>query len=212
MVTDERSRTARPLIVVQDTAELSVLWMPHGTVRKVPDGAHIDPIYPVSRKDRIIADLARGDWHYQDHTWEVSTLVTMRPADSYAVWASWLPDGTHFGYYVNLQLPYRRTPIGFEAMDLMLDSVVQPDLSWQWKNDDEFEEIVELGLYSQDLARHIRAEAGRAIADLEARRWPFDGTLLELRPEPAPTAPVLHSGWQRPHATGFTADGPAKRG
>jgi len=70
---------------LHQTRHETVLWMPHGTVRKVPDGAHIDPIYPVSRKDRIIADLTRGDWHYQDHTWEVSTLVAMRPADSYAV-------------------------------------------------------------------------------------------------------------------------------
>ena len=55
-------------------------------------------------------------------------------------------------------------------MDLMLEIVIQPGLSWQWKADDEFEEIVERELYSEALARHIRTEADRAIADLEARR------------------------------------------
>jgi hypothetical protein len=27
-------------------------------------------------------------------------------------------------------------------MDLMLDIVVEPDMTWRWKDDDEFDEIV----------------------------------------------------------------------
>jgi protein associated with RNAse G/E len=39
------------------------------------------------------------------------------------------------GWYVNLQCPFRRTEVGIEAMDLMLDVVVDPDGTWRWKDD-----------------------------------------------------------------------------
>jgi protein associated with RNAse G/E len=55
---------------------------------------------------------------------------------------TWTGPGRHLGWYVNLQCPYRRTPLGIEAMDLMLDIVVEPDMTWRWKDDDEFDEIV----------------------------------------------------------------------
>ena len=43
----------------------------------------------------------------------------------------------HWGWYVNLQLPFRRTELGFETMDLVLDLIVDPDGSWRWKEDED---------------------------------------------------------------------------
>lgn len=168
---------ARPMIVLLDVPDLLLLWMPAGTVRMVPTGTGVDPAYPAVRKDRIIADLARGHWKHEAHEWDVSTLVFLRPGDWFGIWTPWLPNGEHFGYYINLQMPYRRTDLGIEAMDLMLDVVVQPDLHWQWKDDDEFDEIVQLGLYDRQLAAHVRAEAARAIGLIQDRAAPFDGPL-----------------------------------
>ncbi|MBK5305339.1 MAG: hypothetical protein JJD92_01480 [Frankiaceae bacterium] len=86
------------MTVVADTPDCLWLWMPAGCVRKVPDGAPVDPTYPQSRKDRIVADLLRGNWEHQDHVWEGSTLVVVRPGDWYATWCSWHPDGRHWGW------------------------------------------------------------------------------------------------------------------
>ena len=60
----------------------------------------------------------------------------------------------------------------------MLDVTIESDLTWSWKDEDELADIVALGMYRSDRkVKHIRAEAQRAIDDLEARRWPYDGGL-----------------------------------
>jgi hypothetical protein len=70
------------------------------------------------------------------------------------------------GYYINLQAPLRRTPIGYDSFDHVLDIVVAPDRSWRWKDEDEFEEAIQLGLLTPNEAADIRAEGERVIADL----------------------------------------------
>lgn len=119
---------ARPLVVVEDAEDRLLLWIPEGAVRMVPvtPAGRVDP---PRRQDRAIENLARGDWAYGDHVWDVSTLWILHPGDWHAVWVTWLASGRHFGWYVNLQRPYRRTAIGIEAMDLALDVVVEPDLT-----------------------------------------------------------------------------------
>jgi hypothetical protein len=130
--------------------------------------------------------------------WDVSSLWIVRPGDWHAVWVSWLASGDHLGWYVNLQMPYRRTAIGIEAMDLMLDVVVEPDLTWQWKDDDEFAEILQRGIFDQDTGARVRCEAEdviRCIGDGDPRfaePWP------SWRPDPAWSLPVLPDGWDRP--------------
>ncbi len=41
----------------------------------------------------------------------MNTLVLMREDDWHALWVSWLDDGAQWGWYVNLQQPYRRTAL-----------------------------------------------------------------------------------------------------
>ena len=132
---------ARPLRVLDDSRERTLLWIPHGTRRKVPKTSPHRPD-PPDIQGRTIESLQHGDWVIGDHTWDVSSLWILRPDEWHSTWVSWRPDGSHLGWYVNLQRPMRRNPIGFEAMDLMLDVVAEPDLSWSWKDREEFEEIL----------------------------------------------------------------------
>src|SRR5262249_24542348 len=48
-------------------------------------------------------------------------------------------DDSFAGWYVNLQEPLRRSPVGFDTDDLVLDIWVEPDGSWHWKDEDELE-------------------------------------------------------------------------
>ena len=85
-----------------------------------------------------------------------------------------------------------RTKSGFEAMDLMLDVVVEPDLRWAWKDEHEVDELVRLGVYDASLAAQLRA-VGRSVIDrVEAGAPPFDGSLLRRRPTgvPVPELPA----------------------
>ncbi|MBV8715140.1 MAG: YgaC family protein [Chloroflexi bacterium] len=79
--------------------------------------------------------------------------------------------GTHNDRFlfwkINLQAPLRRTPLGFDSWDHLLDLWVMPDGSWSWKDEDELEEAVDLGLFSEAEARAIRAEGERVIGRLD---------------------------------------------
>ena len=184
-------------MVVEDSDERLLLWLPKGTVRKVP----VTPPGrrdPETRTERIIENLARGDWVYGDHTWDVSSLWILRPDDCHAVWVSWLGAGAHLGWYVNLQRPYRRFGNGIEAMDLMLDIVVDRDLTWRWKDDDEFDEILRRGLFDPATETLVRGEASGVIERIERQEPPFCEAWPSWKPDPHWPIPLLAEGWAEP--------------
>ncbi len=188
---------ARPLTVVEDTDEHLLLWIPQGTVRKIPLTPPGRPD-PPSLDDRIIANLAHRDWVYGEHVWDVSSLWILRPGDWHSVWVSWIGP-RHFGWYVNLQLPYRRTEIGIEAMDLMLDVVAEPDLTWRWKDADQFDEILARGIFDAATGARVREEAHEVIGRIERREPPFSEPWPSWTPDPSWERPVLPAGWDRPN-------------
>ena len=129
-----------------------------------------------------------------DHEWDVSSLWLLRPGDWHALWVSWVGE-RHFGWYVNLQRPLRRTPLGFEAMDMMLDVVVEPDLTWRWKDEDEFADLLGRGLVDRATGDRVRAEGEAVIGRVERREPPFTEPWPDWRPDPAWPTPELPSGW-----------------
>lgn len=192
----DRLWAARPLTVVADTPERTLLWIPQGTIRKIP-------ITPPTRSDppdihaRTIANLDRGDWVMGEHAWDVSSLWILEPNDWYSIWVSWLADGSHLGWYINMQRPMRRNTVGFEAMDLMLDIVAEPDLSWRWKDLDEFNEITDRGIFDPDLAERVRTEAHAAINDIEHAAPPFCDPWPDWKPDPTWKLPELPADWDQ---------------
>jgi hypothetical protein len=164
----DRVWAARPLVVVEDTPDRMLFWLPAGTVRKVPTTPP-DRDDPGNRTARIIDLLERGDWVHVDHVWDVSCLWILRPGDWHAVWISWLPSGERYGWSVNLQRPFRRTAIGIESMDLALDVVVTPDRVWWWKDADEPRTEVAAG---RRLSRAVSARAPAVRPGGSTRRAP----------------------------------------
>ena len=188
------------MIVVSDEPDRLITWIPVGTVRQVPTTPPtrphpVDPADPTNRKASVIANLELGDWVLTDHVWDVSTLWIMRPGDWHAAWASWRADGTKLGWYINLQEPFVRTEAGIDAMDLMLDIVAEPDCSsWRWKDADEFDELVDRGIFGQDLAGTVLNEAHRVIESIEARTGMFGEPWHDWRPDPSWPRPRLRDG------------------
>jgi predicted RNA-binding protein associated with RNAse of E/G family len=101
-------------------------------------------------------------------------------------------------WYVNLQEPIRRTPIGFDTMDNMLDVVISPDMStWHWKDDDEFIAAQTIGFYSAEKAAEIWAEGERAIRLITKERNDLYKQWETWQADPEWELPVLSSDWQR---------------
>ena len=187
---------ARPVTVVDDAGDTLALWCPRGTVRKVPVTPR-DRTPPMSRPEWFADLLIRCDWNLADSVWDVSNLWLLREGEWHAVWVSYLETGEHWGWYVNLQEPFRRSRCGIQTMDLMLDILVDADRAWRWKDEDDFEMLVMHELLDADAVSSVRREAERVIGKVERGETPFDRTWLEWRPEDAWPLPQLPYGWDR---------------
>ncbi|MGC4191097.1 MAG: DUF402 domain-containing protein [Thermomicrobiales bacterium] len=182
-----------PVRVVADDPSHVALYVQPGSPRKIhatAGGGALPRAIPFLERERLIGGL-------RDHVWtERHVLMVQEPDRLSSIWYWWNEKTWEFiGAYVNLQWPLLRTPVGFDTADYLLDVVIHPDLSWEWKDEDELADAVEAGIVDPDLVRALRAEGERTIADLAARRWPFDTDYAGWRPDPAWTVPALPDGW-----------------
>jgi predicted RNA-binding protein associated with RNAse of E/G family len=194
-VWDGRVWAARPMRVVEESGRVSVLWFPRGTRWRAPTSPATRP-RAATRAERLSSALALEDWVFVESEWEASTLQIW-PRDAWhSIWISWRPDGTRWGYYGNIQLPFERTRCGFRTMDLVLDVVVELDGSSRLKDEDELAVFVDRGIVDGDLERRIRAEAESLTTRAERCEPPFDGSWDDWRPDPEWSVPVLPAGWE----------------
>jgi uncharacterized protein DUF402 len=160
---------ASPVRVVEHTPELLVTWLAPGTPYKRP---------------AVRGELPFGQ-PLIDRPWRAPGVVQLtRPGDAHSVWVF------EHGWYVNLQEPLRRTPLGFDTRDQLLDLVRSPDGRWRWKDEQELADAVRQGFVSADEAAAIRAEGERVIAaDVFPTGWEA------WKPDPSWAAPGLPAGW-----------------
>jgi hypothetical protein len=106
-----------------------------------------------------------------DDVWDRSHVLRfMREGDTHTVELFWDTDCNFIGWYVNLQAPLVINGERFDTTDWALDVVVEPDGTWQWKDEDDFARAIELGVFADPAtAAAVRAEGARVIA---ARPWP----------------------------------------
>jgi hypothetical protein len=192
----DRVWAARPMRVVRDEGEFVALWMPRGTRWKAPTTPP-DRERNGNRGIRLAECAALGDWVFRDMVWEVSILSLMREGDWHALWVSWLPGGGQYGWYVNLQEPFRRTELGFETMDLALDVIIDPDRNWRWKDEDELETFVQRGVFGRETAERVRAEGLEVAGRAERDEPPFSEPWHDWRSDPSWPLPELPDGWDR---------------
>ena len=176
-------------IVVQDTPDLIVLYMPAGVLGK--DTEH---------KSTPQELLAAEEINIADCQWErTDVLMLIVPCEAFSTYVMW-ETGTKnlVCWYINLQEPIRRTQIGFDTMDNMLDVVVSPDMSeWKWKDDDEFAEAEQVGFYSHEIAREIWAEGEKAARLLTSERRAFYQQWQNWQAKPEWEIPKLSPLWDK---------------
>lgn len=182
-----------PMIVDHDDERSTGVYITTGMPLRwlgPADGSSLPRVVPPGYFERTRVTM------HEDTRERGPSLIVWRPGAAHAVhihWRGndWRPDG----FYVNLQEPATETPEGFETTDLFLDIVVDADLIWRWKDEDELEEALAVGRLTVTEAKAVRIEAERVVADIEARRWPFDGSYDNWRPDSAWPLPVLREDW-----------------
>lgn len=108
--------------------------------------------------------------------------------------SQWLPD-----WYINLELPWVRTSVGFDSQDWTLDIIAARDTEGGWsvrfKDEDELAFYAAEGIVSKAGRALIERAGEEAIAAVYAELFPFDSDLASWIPETNWPAPQMPAGW-----------------
>ena len=188
---------AQSTIVVQDSPTQTLLLLEPGS-----EWAHSSG-YPRWR----YGDLSQGGrWDEASNlSWTMVLahwvqrrfLMLLEPERFYSICLLWQQSTGEFErYYVNFQLPYRRSNIGFDTLDLDLDLLVERDMSIRWKDSDEYEEALSRGLITPEWREGVEVARAEVLERIRRKEPPFDGSLLSWRPDSTWRPSRLPSGWE----------------
>jgi hypothetical protein len=185
-------------IVVHDRPEEVALAMLPGAECCAPEGYIHGKHGPAGRWDRWDAYI-RGDWKMQPYIWHTNRLlILLQPEKYYASYYFWQENNNQFlCYYVNFQLPFRRSEIGFDTFDLELDLIIEPTYEWHWKDLDDYRRGIASGILLTEWIQAMEAAKLEVFHKLETRQSPFDGSWLNWRPDPGWSPPTLPQNWDK---------------
>ncbi|WP_455352707.1 cytidylyl-2-hydroxypropylphosphonate hydrolase [Streptomyces sp. SYSU K217416] len=184
----------RPVTVVEDTPDLLAVWMAPGTECVKPvlaDGR--TPVHhePLATRYTAPRTTVRSRW------FGTGVLKLARPGEPWSVWLFWERGWRFKNWYVNLEEPRTRWTRGVDSEDHFLDIAVHPDRSWNWLDEDEFDQAQRAGLMNAGQARRVRRAGRAAVEVITAWGRPFCDGWQDWRPDPRWTVPVLPDDWDR---------------
>ena len=162
--------TARPVTVVEDRTDCLVLYThPNAPYRSITARSR----YSVPVTERIDLWEKLAHMPLEDRVSEPYHVLTFTPPDSWhSVCLFWDLTLRVHRWFVNLQFPIRRTSRGITVRDCALDISVKPDLSWSWKDKDEYDELVRRGWFTDKGQASLLAEADRMAHIATEKRSP----------------------------------------
>ena len=190
----ERVWHAQTTITVKDTPEEIVLVLLPSTECIAPEG-YLDGKDSNKRRWNFIDK----DWEIEQYLWRTNRLLLLlEPKKYYSIMHFWDNASNEFlCYYVNFQLPFKRSQNAVDTLDLDLDIIIRPDLSFEWKDEDDYQKAIDHGVIFPEWARGIE-EAKQEIFDkLEKRQYPFDGQWLNWMPDPNWSPSKLPANWDK---------------
>ena len=185
---------AVPTLALEDTVQGLVLALMPGTDCIVEENYTEDKKHAKRRWDFI-----NENWKLKNFTWHTNRLLMIIEAEKYySTNLFWNHERNEFvGYYVNFQLPYRRTHCGIDSLDLELDIDIHPDFSFAWKDLDDYNKGIKTGIILLEWVAKIEIAKMEILERLEKRQYPFDGSWSNWMPEPDWLAPRLPEGWDQ---------------
>ena len=197
-VYDGRVSYMQSAIVVRDHPEEVALAILPGAECCAPDG-YIDGKHGTEGHWDRWGLYMQGAWKMRKYFWQTNRLlILLHPENYYASYYFWQADADQFlCYYINFQLPFWRTNIGFDTFDLELDLIVEPSYEWRWKDVDDYRRGIECGILLQGWVEEIEAAKQEVFDRLEQHRYPFDDTWLGWSPDPDWSPPTLPENWDK---------------
>jgi predicted RNA-binding protein associated with RNAse of E/G family len=184
----------QPTVVVRDSPEELVLTLLPGTE------CIADENYPKGKNiGKHRWEFMENDWTLAKYTWRTNRLLLiLEPRKYYSTIHFWDHESHEFlCYYVNFQLPFQRTHCGIDTLDLELDLVIRPNLSYEWKDVKDYDLCLKAGMIQPEWAREIDKAKEDVFERISKGGYPFNGAWLDWQPDPAWEPPNLPEGWDR---------------
>ncbi|WP_328406302.1 DUF402 domain-containing protein [Streptomyces sp. NBC_00390] len=190
------------LRVIADTSEALVTACAPGAEARWP------ALYAKSRTDgdrsmrtEALEALITGEWELASGAWQDTELLLWKPPTGWFSINAFFAPGPGGAWrlrnwYVNFEHPTTRTDSGLDTFDLIVDLVIDPDLSTlTWKDEDEYAHVRRLGIITDTEHQAVDEARAQSLAMLEERRGPFKDAAAwaDWRWDPAWPAPRL---WQ----------------
>jgi hypothetical protein len=177
-----------PVTVVEDGARGLLVWQVPGAVGRVPRG-YPDDVAEL-RKQTLSSAPDRVALRWRG----TRTLGIMLADQWWTTRLFWNEDGSQFlGYYVDFIRPIARDGRFVDTLDLELDITIAPNLTWRWKDEDHLADLWERGWLDDEAEAAMEIAKVDALDALANRRYPFDGSLLNLCPPTSLTPARLPS-------------------
>ena len=195
-IVNKRVWSALSVIVVKDTVEETILLLLPGAQCVYPEGYFRWKYGDYSRGTRW-QEARSNAWTFREFTWRTNRfLMFLEPQKYYAIFSIWDHETDQFTcYYVNFQLPYRRSHCGFDTLDLDLDLIIDPQFTWRWKDEDDFRKGIQEGGIHSDWVRGIESARYEIFDKIYTQSYPLDGSWVHWRPDSSWKAPCLPECW-----------------
>ena len=185
---------AQPVIVVKDTPEEMCVTLLPGTECVAPEG-YLDGKDSAKRR----WSFKEKDWKLENYAWRTNRLlILLEPDTYYSTMFFWRADSNDFLlYYINFQLPFQRSHCGIDTLDLDLDLIINPDFSFRWKDEDDYQKAIDHEVIMPEWTQEIEIAKKEIFNKLEKRQYPYDGSWLNWMPDPGWLPPKLPKNWDK---------------
>jgi predicted RNA-binding protein associated with RNAse of E/G family len=185
---------AQTVIVVQDAPGETVGALLPGTECMAPEG-----YLQGKNSNQRRWNFKENYWQLEKYSWRTNRLLLLlEPKKYYSTIYFWKQETNEFlCYYINFQVPFRRSHCGIDTLDLDLDLIINPDFSYEWKDVDDYQKAIENGVIFPEWVQGIEAAKQEIFEKLEKRQYPFDGSWLNWMPDPTWSPPKLPENWDK---------------
>ncbi|MCI0610546.1 MAG: DUF402 domain-containing protein [Anaerolineae bacterium] len=156
--------------------------------------------YPEAKKNgRRWWDFKNQPWKLKTYIWRTNRLLLiLEPEKYYSTMYFWNHESNEFlCYYINFQLPFKRSDCGIDTLDLDLDLLINPDFSFEWKDVDDYQKAIDNEVIFPDWAHGIDSAKQEIFSRLEKCSYPYDGFWLDWMPDPNWLPPKLPENWDK---------------
>jgi hypothetical protein len=182
--------------VIQDTPSETVLLVEPGSECAAPadyihrrhgDGSHWD------RWQQTMSNTL----NVETFAWRINRfLILLEPEKYFSTVYIWDGASGEFQhYYINFQLPFKRSHCGFDTLDLDLDILVNIQNEWEWKDIDDYEKGIRSGGIRPEWVGEIEKAKGEVFTRIENALYPLNRHWLDWRPDAIWPKTTLVHGW-----------------